>query len=601
MITGCVFSEKFSRGKVHGEDAYPYAVNDIVAVADGLGGRGPEQYKEVETGEIYTSAYIGANTVIESVKTIPREEINKESIKDAIIKGFNHAKEKYEKLHMGVSSSMFKIFPTTLAIGCIDDNLVHAFWCGDSRVYALDSKKGLIQITKDDLADEELNPFTNISEGGQMSQYVTLSSDFVINESTYHLGHDNTMVFAASDGAFDYFQSPMHFELFLLDTLRLSTSFDEFIFKVQSSLAEISGDDVSIGLVFVGSDSYASWKISTKERLNELKKDITPVEERTLMLSENSKVLEEIHREISESYRNIISMKVPGILEKLLEKQLTEEQIMKLRGGLSEGLLHKVDNYITEIQKNKVMLKELEAALLLEITKDYLNRESLCTRIWSNEYKYRALLKERCAVKENFGALADQLTEMGRVLESKSNFLASDLLREELISNEYIADMKNIFNEYMVVVHQGAALGKLAKRKERCDKAIIKLCQSVSEKNKIIYKQFLYSNGVLPFAISDRTQKLVEVFRLKILERKELKGNTLCLEREVSDCLSSRCSYEILSSLCDSSELSKYTELMEKEDAYTQQNATYEKEIQSLLEDMWDKYRESYEYYEKSA
>lgn len=601
MKTGFVFSEKLSRGKVHGEDAHPYVMNNIVAVADGLGGRGPEQYRDIETGEIYTSAYIGANTVIEAVQTIPHNELSSDSIKNAIMKGFNYARKKYKKVCMGVSSSMFKIFPTTLALGYIDNNWLHAFWCGDSRVYVLDCKKGLIQISKDDLADEKLDPFTNIVESGQMSQYVSLSSDFVINESIYQLSHENTIVFAASDGAFDYFQSPMHLEMFLLKTLQASTSFEEFIINMQSGLVEISGDDISVGLVFEGSDSYVNWKASTKERFEILGKDLDVVEERKRLLDENSKVLDEIHEEISRLYGSIISMEIPGIVKKILKKQLTEEQETKLRCVLPGTLTQKVDNHISEIQKIKVLHKELENTLMLEIANDYLKREQANIRIWTNEHKYRELLSERSRLKGKFAEIAEKLTEIGKVLTSKSHIITGELIQEKPISEEFIDDMKNIFNEFLAVVYQGAVFGKLARRKEKCENAITKLRIIVAENNKIMYRDFLYSNETLPFGVSDKTRELVEVFRQKLSESSKLNESAMRLERELSDCLLSMSSYETISVLCDGVDFSRINELKEKEVTYLQQNSTYEKEVQSLLESIWDNYRKSYEYYQMCA
>ena len=146
------------------KNVYQYVKDNIVAVADGLGGRGPEQYRDIVTGKIYTSAYIGANTVLESIQSIPAEELNAETLRTAIQNGLNTAKSKYEKVHTGISSSMFKTFPTTLALGYIDNmDLLHAYWCGDSRVYVWESERGLLQISKDDLEDEALNPFTNIA------------------------------------------------------------------------------------------------------------------------------------------------------------------------------------------------------------------------------------------------------------------------------------------------------------------------------------------------------------------------------------------------------------------------------------------------------
>lgn len=235
---------------------------------------------------------------------------------------------------------------------------------------------------------------------------------------------------------------------------------------------------------------------------------------------------------------------------------------------------------------------------MLEIANDYLKREQANIRIWTNEHKYRELLSERSKLKGNFAEIAEKLTEIGKVLTSKSHIITGELIQEKPISEEFIDDMKNIF---LTVVYQGANFGKLARRKEKCEKAIAKLRISVAENNKIMYRDFLYRNETLPFVVSDKTRELIEVFHQRLSESSKLNESERFLERELSDCLLSMSSYETISVLCDGIDLSRINELKEKEVTYLQQNSTYEKEVQSLLESIWDDYRKSYEHYQMCA
>ena len=264
-------------------------------------------------------------------------------------------------------------------------------------------------------------------------------------------------------------------------------------------------------------------------------------------------------------------------------------------------LTQKVDNHISEIQKIKVLQKELENTLMLEIANDYLKREQANVRIWTNEHKYRKWITERSRLKGTFTEIAEKLTEIGKVLISKSHIITGELIQEKPISEECIDDMKNIFDEFLAVVYQGAVFGKLARRKEKCEKAITKLCISVAENNKIMYRDFLYRNETLPFVVSDKTRELIEVFHQRLSESSKLNESERFLERELSDCLLSMSSYETISVLCDGIDLSRINELKEKEVTYLQQNSTYEKEVQLLLESIWDDYRKSYEHYQMCA
>lgn len=598
MRKGRVFVEKLSRGKKQGEDGFPYVADNIVAVADGLGGRGPEQYKDIKTGSIYSSAYIGATTVIEAVQSIPHNQISCDSIKKTIIERLERAQKNYVKISNGISSSMFRIFPTTLALGCIDDNnILHAFWCGDSRVYVWNPQNGLIQISKDDLIDDALDPLSNIYEGGQMSQYVSLSSDFDINESSYQLETENSIVFAASDGAFDYFRSPMHFEMFLLNKMQESASFEEFLFNVKCALEENSGDDVSMAVLFVGSDSYASWKFGIRERFKVLKQNLDVVDEKEKQLDENNNRLEEIRKEIQQISGNIISMATPGIIGRIFDMNMQSEQDKELREILPKTLMCKIDDHISEKHRYESIKSEVEGALLLNLAKDLLGRDSANMGIWTTEYKYRQLIIEKQKILARVERIGERVGELAKELYEQYHIISGELVQGKSISVEYVEKIKSISNELISHLAQVVVLGKLSKRKAKCEADINKICQGVVDKNREYFRGFIYDQRTLTFDISEITTTLfgkMQQIRTKINALDENEQN---IKREIVEYLSSVSSLETIKALLGDVDMSKFYELKEKEGLHVSQRSIYEKEIEIELKNIWARYRKTYEFY----
>lgn len=599
MKTGCVFSEKLSRGKMHGEDAYPYVKDNIVAVADGLGGRGPEQYRDIVTGKIYTSAYIGANTVLESIQSIPAEELNAETLRTAIQNGLNTAKSKYEKVHTGISSSMFKTFPTTLALGYIDNmDLLHAYWCGDSRVYVWESERGLLQISKDDLEDEALNPFTNIAEGGRMSQFISLSTNYSINEASYQIGKEkNALIFAASDGVFDFFQSPMHFEMFLLELLQKNESFDAFITELQSSLVRISGDDVSMGMLFKGSSTYNCWKFDFKKRMDVLKNEMDEIEKNKELLIENDRKISVINQKISELSKEILSRESAEIVNKLVDAEFPEEIVKEFIRLIPKELAQEMSEYQEEVKKNVAMLKEMEKILLMKLAKEYLQREQTHLWIWTNEYKYKELINERELIKNTFEELAKRIKKLGNVMMENTNAVAEKLIHENVVDEEYFPEAKKIMGEILSIMQQVENQGKLVKRKERCEYSIDKICEITAEKYQKLYKEFIWEDKELSFSVNSEIRDLLEAFRHSKTEKITLMGKREELKKRIQDHLLNSNIYEIAEKFCREEEMLKFAEFKKCECEYLQQQSIYEKEIQTKLENMWNVYRKSYESY----
>ncbi len=88
-----------------------------------------------------------------------------------------------------------------------------------------------------------------------------LSSD---GRYTLHSSHVRLQgpaaVVAATDGYFGYWRTPMHFEYFLLDTLRRSGSLSEWKQRLHSEIQDVTGDDATMGVMLFYFGTFGNLK-----------------------------------------------------------------------------------------------------------------------------------------------------------------------------------------------------------------------------------------------------------------------------------------------------------------------------------------------------
>lgn len=289
------------------EDANPFANDEIIAVADGLGGSGStihqidktqfldlkeelkksaffdfeesfmEEYSEyfnhllepMIDGENDTSAlwasriviarYIYALLKIEEFKygdlsnEKTREKLS-EFIKLGLVKTANHfhlQKGKYDNQ---------LILPTTLAgfrYRVIDGKIkAEVLWAGDSRCYVL-NKKGLKQVSVDD---------ENFS--GEITNLFHSNSSPKLNYKCIELEEPYVLI-AVSDGIFDPFTKvPENFgvEYILLESIKECDSIENLKQILLTQYNKIHADDSTMVFIPLGFDNYDELKTALKER-----------------------------------------------------------------------------------------------------------------------------------------------------------------------------------------------------------------------------------------------------------------------------------------------------------------------------------------------
>lgn len=209
------------------EDAPPISESNMLIVCDGLGGNGCN--KHMVNDKLLTSAYLGSRWISEKTKEF--FEANKERIfsddtktaiseyKDFISTYLQGQIEKYD-LKKTVKGSSSEFLPSTLAMALYqehEENVeICTIWAGDSRVYLLTSEHGLQQLSCDDVRTE-FDAMENLKMSDMANNINGEGKDaFFVNYAKYQFSkQENMILFACSDGCFDYFTTPMDFEFLL--------------------------------------------------------------------------------------------------------------------------------------------------------------------------------------------------------------------------------------------------------------------------------------------------------------------------------------------------------------------------------------------------
>lgn len=259
----------------HGEDSNPlFIVKDdfcAVGVFDGMGGSGAAICKS-EFGDNHTKAYVASRIILEAISNYMENvkdvrDINSDNIRTTAQGRLEREKSNYPTKASGLRSKLVRDYPTTLAITTALKNedetyVVNSYWAGDSRNY-LWTQEGFYQISEDDL-DTELDPLENLKNDGALSNCICADREFYINNKTIQVS-GKFIILSATDGCFNYFTTPMHFQEVLLTGLKHSENVEEWENFCKDGFSAVTGDDVSISLLAIGFDSFIDLKETFKQ------------------------------------------------------------------------------------------------------------------------------------------------------------------------------------------------------------------------------------------------------------------------------------------------------------------------------------------------
>ncbi|HRI80561.1 MAG TPA: hypothetical protein PLR06_13595, partial [Cyclobacteriaceae bacterium] len=150
-----------------------------------------------------------------------------------------------------------------------------AYWAGDSRCYALTPSRGLMQLTKDDLISTG-DALVNLRDDSPLSNCISLDNDFTVNFRPIS-NIKSAMVICATDGAFGYLPTPMHFEYYILKTLAEARSIDDWKTNLARILEKYAADDVTFVLYSFEKD-FDTLQNQYRQRLSALHTDIDRID-----------------------------------------------------------------------------------------------------------------------------------------------------------------------------------------------------------------------------------------------------------------------------------------------------------------------------------
>lgn len=251
-----------------GEDSYVFAMENneaIIGVFDGCGGAGARTY-DVFGGR--TGAYIASRVISGAVLEWFRASDNSTNtigLKDEIKERLNICNNVGGRNSL-IKGKISKDFPSTLAVTICRVNggqvTAQNIWAGDSRCFIL-SKNGLVQLTEDDV--DVSDAMENLTADGTLTNLISCSDDFVLHSKTIEITSP-CIVFAATDGCFGYFSTPMEFEYMLLECLVRSNSITQWEENVHAELDKIAGDDFTLCGLSIGYKEFKNIKKSLSTR-----------------------------------------------------------------------------------------------------------------------------------------------------------------------------------------------------------------------------------------------------------------------------------------------------------------------------------------------
>jgi Protein phosphatase 2C len=310
MAPGPTISFGFNLGKIpdQGEDSDPILRDGpdlgLVGVFDGMGGAGGTVYETPDgrRSGAYLASRIARDVVERRMVDLlePDWNLKGEAAAEDLRRSVQHAlQERLAELKAPPSqlrSRLLRALPTTMAVVALQRThrdkstwACHVFWAGDSRAYAF-LPTGVRQLSTDDLRDP-IDAMTNLYRDSVVSNAMSADTDFVVNYRRVELKAP-FLICCATDGCFGYVPSPMHFEHLVLSPLPGARSVEVWSRSIQSTVAEITGDDAAMAMMGVGAD-LGDFRTLFAPRVAELEEQyIGPLDESRQAVTEAERALD---------------------------------------------------------------------------------------------------------------------------------------------------------------------------------------------------------------------------------------------------------------------------------------------------------------------
>jgi len=246
----------------------------LAGVFDGMGGAG-SKIVETSSGASVTQAYLASRVIRDVYEHLwwanGNSVLSSEVVTDELSRELESVKQRLgSAASSSLMGSMVKEFPSTLAtVQCRSEGRgawsVHAQWAGDSRIYILNSLRGLQQVSVDDV--DEQDPLEQVRGDFRLRNVVSVSSAFKINTRDIYIDRP-ALILVATDGLFHSLPTPGSLEYIILSSLQHSES--ETALGLTRLARQVANDDVSFVLIALGFDRFEEIKTAFRIRFAEL-------------------------------------------------------------------------------------------------------------------------------------------------------------------------------------------------------------------------------------------------------------------------------------------------------------------------------------------
>lgn len=275
--------------KGEGEDSFCCSCSDdsaMIAVFDGCGGLGSRKYDNYggHTGA-YIASRLASGAVYDWFQNRSRTAFTPgvQNTEDRWKENYSVLKARIaEALSMGemhagstlkLRGSMVRDFPTTAAIALAEDDRdkvrLRIMWAGDSRIYFLGSG-GLMPLSRDDT--DSVDAFEDLRNDPVQTNVLSSDGRFTLHTRTFALT-EPVLIIAVTDGYFGYWNTPMDFEYFLLNTLEKSGSLEEWKMRLREEIQDVTGDDAALAAMAFCFGTFERMKACFTDRHQTIEKN----------------------------------------------------------------------------------------------------------------------------------------------------------------------------------------------------------------------------------------------------------------------------------------------------------------------------------------
>ena len=481
------------------EDAPPEATEKLLIVCDGLGGTG--QIKHKIGDQYYTSAYIGSRCVSDAIKKYCDEQQRElwtddiatmtKKLKQYLASQLEACIQGY-KLEKSLGGNMIELLPTTLAMAIFRKNGgfldVRVIWAGDSRIYLLTPVDGLSQLSEDDV-DGEFDAMKALGQSNMNNNVTGEGMDrFHLNYAEYKIPiQEGFILFAASDGCFDYIESPMQFEYKLLAATQQVFEDDPSVLGeciAENYQGENCKDDTTIAGVVIQTNQEKTVSELYKARMLYMKEQFRkPVNEGYRFADSRYDEIDSKRTQLEESEREIETELIEAVIAFLKQSPAFDMQEELKSRILKMGCLA---NYFYARLQNKKELQKAQKEIQEELHKKKEAEQSLNSLIenFVKNYIQKTAIPQKKILfwdkkRDPVCELVEEYRELSKIQKSEQESDSDVDLR-----------MKQIYQEIRYELEQSGEINRIRlqsdelNRMQGHDKTVVRLKEKIKSLQK---------------------------------------------------------------------------------------------------------------------